>query len=200
MGQFVPGHQLTIRPVASSLGVSFTPIRDALSRLVAEGALLSRPRYYSVPNLTIAQAREIYDVRTMLEGKLAEKAAENATEDDIEEIKQLQDRLMRLKSGKPQERLQLNYQFHFRLYDLANMDITRSLVETLWARIGPSLNYLYPSFSSSNDGVHRHDIAIEALESRRPSQVRKAIIEDIDASRRSIEAALKSADGASISK
>src|ERR1700760_2947429 len=122
MGQFVPGDHITIRAVAKSLGVSFTPVRDALSRLVAEGALESRPRYYDVPILNVEQAREIYDVRLLLEARLVETALLSATPGAIAELEKLQAQLVGARRRKnARERLEVNYEFHFKLYRLAKM-------------------------------------------------------------------------------
>jgi DNA-binding GntR family transcriptional regulator len=72
-GAFSPGQKITIRTIAAALGVSPTPARDALGRLVAERALESGPnRTVFVPRLTVPRLREIYRLRFALEVMAAE--------------------------------------------------------------------------------------------------------------------------------
>ena len=75
-GQFTPGQKLSFRYIAGTLGVSLTPVREAIRRLVAEGALEMRPgRSVRVPLMTQAKILELRDMRLTLEGLAAEKAA-----------------------------------------------------------------------------------------------------------------------------
>jgi DNA-binding GntR family transcriptional regulator len=82
--RFGPGEKLKLRVLAAELGVSATPIRAALARLVTEGALeqLDR-RSVRVPVLTDARLREVVELRLDLEGKAASRAAERATAADV---------------------------------------------------------------------------------------------------------------------
>ena len=67
-GRFVPGQKLTFRFIAGALGVSLTPVREALGRLVAEGAFEMQPsRSVRVPLMTRARIEELRDIRKSLE-------------------------------------------------------------------------------------------------------------------------------------
>ena len=79
-GRFAPGQKLTFRFVAKALGVSLTPVREAVRRLVAEGAFEMQPnRSVRIPLMTKAKVLELRDIRVAVEGLAAGKAAEVAT-------------------------------------------------------------------------------------------------------------------------
>src|ERR1700761_6196707 len=74
-GRFEPGTVLTLRALAESFGISITPVRDAVTRVVAQGVLQSGPRNSAmVPHLTAGELRHITTVRCALEGRAAREA------------------------------------------------------------------------------------------------------------------------------
>jgi len=79
-GQISMGARINELELAGAWGVSRTPIRDALRRLEAEGLVQAVPgRGMVVPRLDLAEADELYDLREVLEGRAARRAAERAT-------------------------------------------------------------------------------------------------------------------------
>src|SRR5215468_7993257 len=89
-GRFRPGQKLTFRFVADALGVSLTPVREALRRLVAEGAFEMQPnRSVRVPPMTRAKVLELRDIRMAVEGLAAEKAAANATRPHVAQLRRI---------------------------------------------------------------------------------------------------------------
>ncbi len=79
-GELVPGSRLSNRGVAKEVGVSFTPVREALNRLVSEGLLEYRQGLgVFVPMLNTQEIREIYELREILESEAASRVCENDT-------------------------------------------------------------------------------------------------------------------------
>lgn len=79
-GQLPPGSRLSNRGVAKEVGVSFTPVREALNRLVSEGLLEYRQGLgVFVPILNVQEIREIYELREILESEAASRVCENNT-------------------------------------------------------------------------------------------------------------------------
>jgi DNA-binding GntR family transcriptional regulator len=75
IGRYKPGQALSLRPLAARLGTSTMPIREAVSRLIAERALVLLPnRNIIVPRMTRARFIELCRVRQLLEGNVAEIA------------------------------------------------------------------------------------------------------------------------------
>lgn len=180
-GQFLPGTKLTVRSAAELLGVSTTPARDAINRLIAEGALASLgPKTVVVPELDMAGLEEVTKIRLSLEGLAAYEAAGKATEDDISYLEDLQAQLNKaLDEGRYPEVLRLNRLFHFHIYHLSGMKQLVAIIESQWLRIGPFLNRLYPEFAASKRGVANHLWAIRGLTDGDPQTVKAAIESDL---------------------
>ena len=149
-GRFVPGQKLTFRFVAGALGVSLTPVREALRRLVAEGAFEMQPnRSVRVPLMTRAKILELRDIRMALEGLAAEKAADRArpaagrrlAPDRARDRRRAQPRRQR---DRPPEgpRVPFRPLRHRRPADPAARD------RGPWLQTGPYMNLLYPDFIS----------------------------------------------------
>jgi len=191
-GGFAPGQKITIRPLAAALAVSFTPAREALSRLASEGALLAGlNRSYYVPILGIKQTSEIYRLRFILEGLLAEAAIAHASTADLAYLEKVQGELVAaMDRADYRGVLEHNSTFHFRIYRLADMPVTFRIVEVLWVQIGPSLNMLYPEFDRTRTGVRNHDAALRAMRNRDPRALRRAIEADVQAGFDSLSAVL----------
>lgn len=164
-GVYRPGHKLTVRGVAEDLGVSSTPARDAINRLTSDGALVyAGPKTVIVPILSESDLKEITLMRIALEGLASELAALNGTDQDIEILRELQERINAALDHKDyREALWHNKEFHFHVYRLAHLPHLVAMIEGLWLRIGPSLDNLYPEFAEAKCGVRNHEMAMEAL-------------------------------------
>ncbi|QOZ23907.1 GntR family transcriptional regulator [Bradyrhizobium sp. CCBAU 51753] len=180
-GQFVPGRKLTVRSVAQALGVSTTPVRDAIVRLVAEGALVNLgPKTVVVPVLTIATLDEVTKIRLALEGLAAFEGAAHIKDRDISFLEEAQNRLTdAMDKAQYTDVLRANKAFHFRLYAASEMPRLVTLIESQWLRIGPSMNDLYPEFAIHRRGVTNHQRVISGLKRRDGTVVRTAIEKDV---------------------
>ena len=89
-GRLKPGDRLLETEIAARLGVSRTPVREALKRLESDGiASFGQPRGLTVTKLSHSQILELYAVREVLEGAAARFAAERAAPFEIESMKGL---------------------------------------------------------------------------------------------------------------
>ncbi len=90
-GHFRAGQKLTVRRVAEALSISTSPARDAIMRLIGEGALANAgPKTVIVPILTLAALDEVTSIRLVLEPLAAGIAAERIAGDSVEGLKKLQ--------------------------------------------------------------------------------------------------------------
>lgn len=180
-GQFEPGAKLTVRSVAEALGVSTTPARDAINRLIVDGALVNRgPRTVIVPEMTIEGLNEVTKIRLELEGLAAFESASHCSDVDISFLEETQGKLNEaLDQRRYRDVLDMNKAFHFRIYALALMPRLLAIIESLWVRIGPSFNRLYPEFAISKRGVANHQWAIRGLQDRDGQTVKAAMQNDI---------------------
>jgi DNA-binding GntR family transcriptional regulator len=143
-GDFLPGQAITIQGLTATLDAGMTPVREALRRLISEGALVFQGnRRVSVPVLTPENVNELLFGRQAIEPQLIIMATQNATPDDLdraETIDTLLDQAIARNDVKGY--LQKNYEFHSLLYNLANAPILASLADTMYLRFGPSLRVI----------------------------------------------------------
>jgi DNA-binding GntR family transcriptional regulator len=112
-GVLRPGEPIREGAVAARLGVSRTPVRDALQRLVGDGLLIrGGPRGLAVRELDQQQIVELHALREVLEGMAAELAARHASEAEIQALRDLVRRQREQVSVTPGARNQLNALFH----------------------------------------------------------------------------------------
>jgi len=179
-GQYAPGQALSLRRIASASGVSPMPVREAVKRLISEGAIELLPnRTIAVPKLRRRDFVELIGVRVMLEGYAAELAA---TRVDPKLILQLATKNLQLIQavfdGDMQVAMRMNQEFHFDLYRASRSDVLVPLVEALWTRMGPIIHITIgrPEVTWS---ANEHHAALHALEQGDAAAVRRAIETDI---------------------
>jgi len=180
-GRFAPGQKVTFRYVAGELGVSLTPVREALRRLVAEGAFEMNPnRSVRVPLMTRNKVIELRDIRMELEGLAAGKAALAATRSQIAGIRRAAREIIvaRNRGDSATDRQKVR-EFHFAVYEAAGQPTLLRLIEGLWLQTGPYMNLLYPDFISSSRGPAGRQRLIEALQARDAAGARREMENDI---------------------
>ena len=151
-GELVPGQAVTIQGLTEQLGAGMTPVREALRRLTAEGALEFRDnRRICVPVLDSAAVAELSIARRALEPELARMVATRVTPAQIAVLRDTDRRLDRaIARGDVGGYLEENYRFHADLNAVANAPILTALVEGLWLRFGPSLRVVCGLFGTRN--------------------------------------------------
>ncbi|WP_245758814.1 GntR family transcriptional regulator [Tropicimonas isoalkanivorans] len=179
-GEVAPGEPLTIQGLCGRLGAGMTPVREAIRRLTAEGALTALGnRRLCVPRMTLNHLEQIGFARRAIEPELARRAAERADDTLILDLRAIDARLdLAIARGDVQGYLEQNFRFHFRLYEHAGADVLLALASGLWTRVGPSLRIVCGRFGTSNL-PDQHDAALDALESGEEHKVSAAMEEDI---------------------
>lgn len=179
-GFISPDHELSTRSLAGELGVSQTPVRDALSRLSAEGAVSIRSkRRVRVPEMTSERFDDLLRCRLLLEPEAAALAVPHLTPEDVRHLRELNTALeAAVKAGDAAAYMQTNYDFHFALYRAQPQKTLTQLIETLWLQFGPYMRVLYGRVSNANLNVS-HEAAIKAIEALDADALRAAIASDI---------------------
>jgi DNA-binding GntR family transcriptional regulator len=182
-GELQPGQRLSGRILATRLGTSLTPVREALLQLVTEGTLeMEAGRSISVPVLTRSAYLELRDIRVSVEGLGAERAAEVIPKGAIDQLAQIHESLIAAKAkGEFAAALRWNEAFHIGLATAAGMPRLLKVVEGLWSQSGPFLNYLFArsSVTVSEPHPHPHMLVLEALHRRDSAAAAAAIRQDI---------------------
>lgn len=120
-GVLVEGRRVQDRVLALELGVSRTPVREALQRLEAEGFLENTPRLgLVVAEITPQTIEDVFAIRIALEGVAARLAAQRASASDIEALGTLNEQIAHaVREGELGPALTLNHQFHLAIYRAA---------------------------------------------------------------------------------
>ena len=180
-GRFAPGQSVTIRGLGAQLGISATPVREALQRLIAEGALELAPnRSIQVPVMTRPRFAEITEIRVRLERMAVEAASPHADAALCRQLQRLSDRMHgAIASGRFADYLADNQSFHFLIYDAARLPYLQQLIGLCWLRTGPWLNRLANEGRFHAIANDAHDIIIAALRRRDVPTAVDAIERDI---------------------
>jgi len=179
--RFQPGERLKIRDMASRLGTSETPVREALFQLVKDGALEMKPGYYiRVRRVNLKEYLELREIRLLLEPEAALKALPNIDDAFIEELSSMHDDLVEAERIKDYPRaLQANYDFHFAVYRKSGMPHLIEILERLWIQVGPLMTFLYPHGHPTYAGLHQHVNVLNALKARDKKALGKAFQQDL---------------------
>lgn len=198
-GKFQPGESLSTRDLAKAMGISSTPVREALSKLIALNALDVDPTNRSaiVPSLSVERLEELYSIREVLDGMAVEYAARNITDEEITEIKELADELDLKESVKGNEGRELFLEkselFFMSIYEYARRPILFEVIKGVWLRSNVILGLL--SQHSPGDfsiSKYRRQL-VKALAIRNPEKARQAMNGIVHTTRDMVLSAAKSA-------
>jgi DNA-binding GntR family transcriptional regulator len=183
-GELAPGARLGEVELADRLGVSRTPVREALSRLAAEGIVEIQPnRGARVATWTVAELEGVFDLRSVLEPQLTAHAVPNAAPADIDVLDALARRMHEVGTPGPGQDLDalvpLNRAFHDRLVALAAHP---TLATALAAAIHPPIvrrNFLTYDEASLRRSLAHHSEIVAALRAGDPEWARAVMTSHI---------------------
>lgn len=179
-GKITPGAGLSTRGLAVELGVSQMPVRDALSRLAAEGAVAIRSkRKVEVPAMTEARFADLLDCRLMLEPAAAAAALPHIGPAALKKLHDIDAALDRaMEHGDVIAYMENNFAFHFNIYRANARPTLNRLIEALWLQFGPFMRIVYGRFGTANL-VDQHRRALEAIAAGDAAALSAAIASDI---------------------
>jgi DNA-binding GntR family transcriptional regulator len=166
-GEFRPGTRLTEESVASQLGISRIPVREALSALVARTLLERRGRGVFVPRLNYSDLEQIYMAREALEGILYRRAAASMTEQSVRVITRLQEGIEKAaKTLAIDQMAESNRAFHFEIMSHAELPLVGNILSNLWDRTSYYRAFFQvdPQHRENTNNEHRQ--IIEACKNR----------------------------------
>jgi DNA-binding GntR family transcriptional regulator len=179
-GDIAPGQALTLRGIGKEYGVSMTPARESVRRLVAEGALtLSSSGRISTPELSNERIEELAALRSLIEVELASRALPRAHMALIERLQTINaavgDAAMRQDAVAY---IRTNLEFHRTLYLRAQAPAMLAMAETVWLQMGPTMRALYVRLKR-RDPPHFHRLIIAALKAGDEPGLRLAVRSDV---------------------
>jgi len=180
VGELMPGQALTLRGLARQYGVSMTPAREAVRRLIAEGALtLSSSGRVATPELTNERIEELAALRALIEPELASRALPRAH-------LALIDRLSAINTANAEAvakhdavaYIRTNLEFHRTLYLRAQAPAMLAVLETVWLQLGPTMRALYGRMQRTEPPRH-HRLILAALRAGDEPGLRLAVRTDV---------------------
>lgn len=179
-GVLRPGQPVTIQGLIKDLEAGMTPVREAIRRLAAEGALLPQGnRRVAVPRLTLALLDQVAFARMTIEPKLAELASAHLTPELIARLDAIDDEVnAAIQAGDIPSYLESNHAFHFALYEASDAPVLVDMARSLWLRFGPSLRIVIERGGAS--GLpDRHIDALAAMRAGDAADLSRAFGADI---------------------
>ena len=179
-GLLEPGSPVTIQGLINDLGAGMTPVREALRRLAAEGALLPQGnRRVTVPRVNLALLDQIAFARLTIEPHLAELAAAHLTPALIAQLEALDAQVdAAIRAGDITAYLQSNHAFHFALYEASNAPVLVDMARSLWLRFGPSLRIVVAR-GGALALPDQHGLALSAMREGDGAGLARALRDDI---------------------
>nr|WP_175582181.1 GntR family transcriptional regulator [Phaeobacter sp. HF9A] len=194
-GELAPGQAVTIQGLVEALDSGMTPVREAIRRLISDGALMFQGnRRVSVPELRVEDIDELVYARKSIECELVRRATTRIPDAEIDRLEQLDLALDKaIAGGDIAGYLVLNYQFHHLLHAHADAPILVDLVDRLWLRFGPSLRVVCGRFGT-HSFPDRHKDILEGLRKKDADLVALAAERDVLQGMEQVRAGLTSTD------
>jgi DNA-binding GntR family transcriptional regulator len=180
-GALLPGQRVTEDELAQSVGVSRTPVREAVRGLEAQGLIMRRRGRgaYVARRMMASEAEALYAVREALESHLTSRAAERIRPGDLSTLEMLDSQFRELAtSDDPDAELRhlivIDSDFHWTIYHAADSELV-SVLASYWGRLQCELyDRVYTGGLPKTFG-DQHSRIIHALRRRKPREAREAM-------------------------
>ena len=180
LGQIPPGEALTLRGIGKEFEVSMTPAREAVRRLVAEGALsMSSSGRVQTPELSNERIEELAALRALIEVELASRALPRAHMALIDRLQTINGTIAEVVRNRDAVGyIRSNLEFHRTLYLRAQAPAMLAMAETVWLQLGPTMRALYGRLRRS-EAPQFHRLMIAALKAGDEPGLRLAVRSDV---------------------
>jgi DNA-binding GntR family transcriptional regulator len=174
-GVFPAGEYLRLDQLAAEMGISVTPVREALLNLRAEGLLVQHPRRgFMVLAVTARDIVDVAEVQAFIGGELAARAAKNITDEQLVELEGIQDELEVAYEHTDLERtVRLNHEFHRMINVVADSAKLTQVMSTITRYAPESVFPTLPGWPEQSISDHR--LVIAALQNRDAERARAAM-------------------------
>lgn len=187
-GVLKPGERLMEIQLAEELGVSRTPVREAIRKLELEGFVVMIPRRGTyVADMSIKDINEVFEVRTALDVLAAGLAAERITEDELEQMERLLVQIGEyIEQGDMDKIVEVDSQFHDILYRASRNDRLVGIINNLREQLTRfrSISMSYPGRLKNT--LEEHSRMVEALAARNSELAQQLAVEHMENSEQTL--------------
>ncbi|QYK40936.1 MAG: GntR family transcriptional regulator [Paracoccaceae bacterium] len=163
-GTYKPGDRLVESELAERLGVSRTPVREALQRLETQSMLTRDGRSLIVASLDHNQLAELYAVRTELEGLAARLAARHASGEEVRVLRGMVEEDKRLLGGDPKALSRANKRFHRQIHLASHNRFLVQQLDLVHRSMALMTNTSFAAEGRDAAGLAEHDAIVAAIE------------------------------------
>lgn len=181
-GNYKHGDKIVESQIASELGVSRSPVREAITRLLQDGLLIQKGNNVHARKFSKKDMIDIYQTRKALESMAAELAAELRAEDDLKRMeKYLHLSEEAFKKGASKEVTDYNTKFHYTILEASNNRILKNSLESLGTLILYYRSLIFDNYQRTIGFLHEHKDIFEAIKNKNTSLAKKRMEKHIDA-------------------
>ena len=175
--KLMPGAHINIDFLAKEFGISQTPIREALKKLIAEGIAVYRPKVgYSVRNLTLHEYLQVSEIHQVLETYLVKELAKMPFIVDMVSLNTINQELQsHIKENDLEGMARANDNFHRKLYENYHNKLLVSRLFDLWNEVRSLRNMMYENKIFTSKMVREHEAIIAAIAKGDPEAAERAI-------------------------
>lgn len=192
-GQLPPGERLMEIQLAEEMGVSRTPVREAIRKLELEGLVVMIPRKGAyVSGLSMKDISDVFEIRSALEGLAAELASERITEEELENLERHLVRIAEgIEKGDITSVVEIDTDFHSMLYTASRNQRLGQIINNLREQIQRfrQTSLSYPG--RMRVALEEHRRIVEAISARDPELARRLAAEHIENAENSLMEAIR---------
>ncbi len=177
IGRYSRNEELKELLIASEMGVSRTPVREALRQLEREGLVAIIPNKGTyVVGITTQDMRDIYDIRVALEGLCVRQAADIATAGQIEALEEiLYLAEYHLKKGHKKQVVELSGKFHEILYEASGNRMLKRVLQNYYLYLDQVRMFLFNVPGKIREVIGEHWQILEAIKERNGEKAEHAV-------------------------
>ena len=188
-GKYTPGENLTELEVSKELNVSRTPVREAFKHLESEGLLELRPnRGAVVVGIGRSDIEDIYEIRSLLEGRAAERAALQADKKALEQLAEILDLTEFYIERKDFDRVTtMDDRFHRTIYELTGSRMLQRILKELHAYAENIRERSIKEPGRADLMLREHRAIVEAMVAQNPEKAGELMVQHVQNSAANME-------------
>ena len=181
-GKLKSGQRLMEVQLAEQLGVSRTPVREAIRKLELEGLVVMLPRKGAyVANISVKDLMDVLEIRACLEGLGASLAAERRDDEDIKKLESIEKEFEdAVRTQNIEILLKKDVEFHECIFEAANNKKLEKMINSIWEQVQRFRTTYVSDYNASLSLLDEHQAILKAIKEANVADAKKFAIEHIE--------------------